>query len=1003
MARARTIHGGVLGRERLFALLDRARGKAIWIAGPPGSGKTTLVSSWLGSRRVSSLWYPVRPEDGDLASFFYELGARAGRRRTPLPPFTPEYQGGEGAFARRFFRELTRGRRRPWALVLDDLERVAASPSFLDILRDALEDLSPGTRAILVSREQPPEGFTRLVANGVLSVVGGDALRLTPGEALAIARAHAPGRTPEELDRLCRRSAGWAAGLVLLAFSPADAADSDQEPKALFAYLASELLDRADPDTRRILVASAVPPVLPARMVEALCGSERALAVLEDLARRAFFVARRGREDPVFELHPLAREFLLERARAEMPPERLRALEEWAARLLAETGHVEDAIDLHLRAQAWADATHLVLLRAPLLAATGRTAKLEGWLEALGEAQAAQHPWLWYWRGVCRLAVDPATARQHLARAWEGFESAGDARGLHLAFAAAIESFVLEWNDLRGMDQWIDRFETASRLHPVTPGAEFAHRSATAILAALTFRRPGSQALSEWEGRALAVVNDTSLRPVARLTMGAYLLVAWAFRGKGKRAAEVVGTLAPLARAGATDPLVGLAWLASEALHFWQVGEPSRSELAASLGLQMARESGVHVWDFHLGQQRVLAAIAAGEPGRARQHMASIEACLRERRPLHDVSLLEMETLLALHAGDAESAARAVRAGRELAKAAGASGLAFAEALSTLHVAVALVEAGDPEARPQLEALRRGGTAWSALGEMVVELAQAELERRSGDLVAARAHLERGLRVSRERSIAPDLWFSRGRLAELCALAIDSDVESEHALALVRRLELAAPAGCASERWPWKLRIRLFGQYQVLVAGTPLRPSARARRRPLDVLPALVARGGHSATAQAIAAALWPESEGDLAHHALETAAHRLRRLLGHEVVQHREGEVRLDAGRCWVDALAFESLLAEAAALAQRRDGAGALAAAGGALALYRGPFLEGREEPWVLSARDRYRARLGRCLTDLDRTGADRQALLRLRARAAAADPRLADASHSRSVDRG
>ncbi len=987
MAKATTI-GGVLRRERLFALLDGARGRGIWICGPPGVGKTTLVSTWVEARRRRCLWYRVQAGDSDLASFFYELGARAGRRRAPLPAFTPAYRGGEAAFARRFFRELAHRHRRPWALVLDDLHQIASRQPLLATLGEALEELPPWARAILVSREEPPAALARLIANGVVSVVRGEDLRLTPAEAFAIARSHAPGRTREELERMCQRAAGWAAGLVLLAASPIDEAGRELEPRALYPYLASELLDRADPEARGILVDAAVPPVLPVRIVDTLCASQRALAVLEDLAKRAWFVARRGREDPEFELHPLAREFLLARGRAERPPDRLRSLEARAAALLAEAGRVEDAIDLYAHAGAWTDMAHLVLLRAPHLVATGRTVKLERWLDALARDLEGRNPWLSYWHGVCRLLFDPVTAREHLARAWAGFEAAGDIRGLHLSFAAAIESFVFEWADLHGMDEWIDRFEAATHVHPPGPKAEFVLRSATAMFAALTFRRLGGEALPQWEGRALEVVRDASLPPTARLAMGQYLLVACAILGEGKRAAEVVHTLGPLARAPGTDPFAALGWLSGEAVHFWHAGVPSRSELAARLGLEMAAESGIHAWDFHLRQQCVLASLAAGDPGAAREHMAVIEGSLQVRRPLHTFSLLEMEALLALHEGDA---ARAVESGRALRRAASETGLPSAERLGSIYVALGLLEAGDPAAGPLLETLRRSGAPSSALAEMIAEMALAELERRAGDLASARVRLERGLRVSREKGIAPDLWFSRRRLGELCALALDSGIEMQHVLAMVRRLELAAPPGCSSERWPWSVRVRLFGAVEVSARGTPLR---LARGRSLDVLAALVTCGGHAGTSHAVAGALWPDSEGDLAHHALETAAYRLRRLVGDDILQHRQGELWLDTGRCWVDAIAFETLLSRAAACLQRRN-AGGLAVARDAIELYRGPFLDGREEPWVLSAREGYRLRLGRCLCDLDRCGTDHDTIRRLRLRAEAADPAMASRS--------
>ena len=51
---------GVLPRKRLFALLDQRRSSSVvWVMGPAGSGKTTLVSSYLDARDIDCLWYQV--------------------------------------------------------------------------------------------------------------------------------------------------------------------------------------------------------------------------------------------------------------------------------------------------------------------------------------------------------------------------------------------------------------------------------------------------------------------------------------------------------------------------------------------------------------------------------------------------------------------------------------------------------------------------------------------------------------------------------------------------------------------------------------------------------------------------------------------------------------------------------------------------------------------------------------------------------------------------------
>ena len=216
--------------------------------------------------------------------------------------------------------------------------------------------------------------------------------------------------------------------------------------------------------------------------------------------------------------------------------------------------------------------------------------------------------------------------------------------------------------------------------------------------------------------------------------------------------------------------------------------------------------------------------------------------------------------------------------------------------------------------------------------------------------------------------MAPDVWFSRGQLAEFCILALEAEVEPEYARGLIRRLKLE-PSGAARdmEEWPWPIQVRVMGPFQASVGGEPLGIRADARRRPLDVLAA--SRRAEPAE-EAVAGSLWPDSEGDMAHHALETALYRLKKALG-DVVLHRNRKLSVDARRCWIDAVALESLLAQGSASLERRDVEAARSAALRAIRLYRRPFLEGRDEPWVLAARDRLRRRLWRNLIDLGRFG--------------------------------
>ena len=62
----------VVPRQRLFKTLASGKNySAIWLAGPPGSGKTTLVADYLNSLNQPCIWYRVDQGDADIATFFH--------------------------------------------------------------------------------------------------------------------------------------------------------------------------------------------------------------------------------------------------------------------------------------------------------------------------------------------------------------------------------------------------------------------------------------------------------------------------------------------------------------------------------------------------------------------------------------------------------------------------------------------------------------------------------------------------------------------------------------------------------------------------------------------------------------------------------------------------------------------------------------------------------------------------------------------------------------------
>src|SRR5690349_14200435 len=134
-------------RERLFSRLDTLhRFPFVWLSGPPGSGKTSLFSSWLDARKLPFVWYQVDAGDPEPATAFWFL-TRCARhdnwRDKPLPNFAPDHVSDVPAFARRFFRGLCERLPHGCLLVFDNCHE-AAIPSFHAILEQASTQLPEG-------------------------------------------------------------------------------------------------------------------------------------------------------------------------------------------------------------------------------------------------------------------------------------------------------------------------------------------------------------------------------------------------------------------------------------------------------------------------------------------------------------------------------------------------------------------------------------------------------------------------------------------------------------------------------------------------------------------------------------------------------------------------------------------------------------------------------------------------------------------------------------------
>lgn len=984
---------GAIARRRLFVALDRLRRRApaLWVAGQPGSGKTTLVATWLAARKARAIWLRVDAADAELATFFHYLGVAvraATGKRVALPALTPEYLPDLDAFARAFFRSLA-GKLRPGTvLVLDDCHAVPADAAFFGALRAGIEELTPGVGVVLVSRGDPPAALARARAHGELACLPAAELDLTPAESVALARARGFAGARARVEALRRAVRGWAAGLSLVLGRE----ELGASPLAFTAeYFASEVLDRVEPAIRRVLLEVALLETPTAELVVRATGNPDAPQALAALARRGLFTVRHEGERPAFELHGLFREFLLERGREELPPGRADEVRCAAAEALAGAGPAgaEAAIALLAEAGAFAAMARLVTSVAGALLREGRGQTVARWIAAIPEPVRRAEPWLLHFEGVAILPFEPGRARERLREALAAFEARGDATGAWLSWAAIVESAVFEWKDLVVLAPTLAEHDRLAARFPF-PSPEVEARVTAAAFTAASLHRPDHPSYEAWSRsvRALALAAPD---PVLRLTAGALLVSHEALvLGAVRPNQPVVEALGEIARAPETPAPAAILWLSAVGTYHFTAGDLDACAASAAEALEASRAHGLRAWDFVSRMLEASVAISR-ETRDVPERLLAAERAVRPDSQIDLANLRVIQGFAALRAGRIEDAAAL---GEEALGRARACGYPMPAVLAILLLARARIRAGDRAGAA--EALAKVRELSSAVKSLRARAFGAFMEAEfRPDGPERGAALALAFRLVREAGTPPLLLFARAELAAMCSSALASGVPEDDVAAFVRLVRLEPPPALATpDLWPWPTRIRVLGGFEVTREGGPWTGARGAGRKPLELLQAVAVLGGKDVPEHALAEALWPESDGDAAQHALETTLYRLRRTLGPELVVQRQRRISFAGGQCGVDALHLEARLRATQAELGRAGGPAPdrlRADARAVVALYRGPLLPGVDAPWAAQARERLRRRLERWLGALAAVPGDPAGAEGVRQALGAVDPEL------------
>ncbi|HEX4526549.1 MAG TPA: LuxR C-terminal-related transcriptional regulator [Gaiellaceae bacterium] len=293
----------IIERPRLIKMLDECEARVILLLAPAGYGKTTLARQWAKTLN-GAIWVTLTPAHRDLARFAEDLAAGIDNLGGNASRFIGEYlraRSNPQRAARDIglaLAEQLDAARVQW-LIFDDYHDVNESPELAELI-SVIEDRSQA-RLLIASRVRPIWAAHRRVLYREVEQIDREDLAMNEDESKLVL-----GRRPD-LDLLVSQAEGWPAVLGLAVGTGRIRLPGGVMPAELYAFIAEELFQSVPETLRQQLLRLALAPELTQDAMSELLGHDGERAIAQ--AREVGFLST----DQATELHPLVRDFLLQK------------------------------------------------------------------------------------------------------------------------------------------------------------------------------------------------------------------------------------------------------------------------------------------------------------------------------------------------------------------------------------------------------------------------------------------------------------------------------------------------------------------------------------------------------------------------------------------------------------------------------------------------------------------------------------------------------------------
>ncbi|RST59796.1 hypothetical protein D5F11_010315 [Siminovitchia terrae] len=360
----------ILRNELFLRLNQMGNYSVILVKGGPGTGKTTLITSFAKEKAMANIrWISLDENCNHVFSFWnYFIEAISGDLGATKQDFLTLYDSNfQKSNFERLLTLLINGldHQEELFIVLDDFYYMT-DRFLLDTIEFFVKNMPDHVHLILLTREEPPLYLAMLNMEGRLLVIDENDLKLPPEQGIQFLKETLKLNMEQEiLDDLNAISEGWIGGLQLIAAATGGKKQGDLirinlQNKLVADYLTKEIYEALNPEEKEFLVMTSMLSYFHQEICIKVIEQIDFKKIIDSLFKKNILLTCIDEEKGIYRYHTIFKEYLNEKFN-ELNKETRIHFHLKAANSLKELGDFNQCIDHLLYAEDYIAAMKLIL------------------------------------------------------------------------------------------------------------------------------------------------------------------------------------------------------------------------------------------------------------------------------------------------------------------------------------------------------------------------------------------------------------------------------------------------------------------------------------------------------------------------------------------------------------------------------------------------------------------------------------------------------------------